>query len=55
MGVKVKNTEGQAARYALYLAELAQRSSNAAGVHGGSRNQQLRKRRREGKQEARDY
>lgn len=55
MGVKVKNIEGQAARYALYLVEQALARSNAAGAHGGTRKAQMKKRRRDSKQEARDY
>jgi hypothetical protein len=51
-----KTLEAQAALYALHLAAQAQGSSNAAGCHGGTRKEQLKRRRREGKKEAKgDY
>lgn len=48
-----KTLEAQAALYALHLAAQAQGSSNAAGVHGGTRKEQLKRRRRDAKKEAR--
>ena len=47
--------KGEAMRYALHLAAQARGRSNAADTHGGSRKEQLRKRRRDWKKEAKDY
>jgi hypothetical protein len=50
-----KNIEAEARKFAIFRAQVNQSKSNAAGAHGGGKREQNRKRRAEGKRQARDY